>query len=432
MSLQITDPNYPGYMLPTVMNPPDSLCFTVKVPNDQGHIAAFFGALFELTQWISWQRDSAKRGKDAAAVWRAIWVDLAAQSCDLPKAPHGAEIEDFMPLRVDCDCNVFVTCCDGTEKQLLTSDQVKALIDGSAQNGAPQPQPGGGCQPYPVTIVGGQLQIIPTVVNSGDTITLNSATGASTQDGVGWQCPDGEIYFAGACAGGGVTNPGAYVPAAKIGRPVLFLNGVYYDLTIGTPFTVPGGVVNQTPMLVLNYVSTNVISGTVNCTVTVCNNVAGTWSKTINFLLTSCGAVQPVPTRPTWGSWVPGTGMDCSTASFAGCNQVRLEFQLNFGVTTTLTHIDMEYNLTAGLSDCGSSDFVSVFLNNQSIIVYNVATPSVPAGSNQHIVDNTVRTGITDLEVFFSAEETSSTPSGSGQVVSLTLHGTGTEPTFSC
>lgn len=307
--LEQTDPAYIGLRLPIVMNPPDSLCFLVRVPNDQGHLAAFFGAIHDLSNWTSWQRDALHQGKDAAAVWRDIYTSLVPQICN-PPVITGSEVDLGSPLRIDCNCNVFVTCCDGTEKQILTSTQVQALIQGSAVNGAPQPTPGGGCQIYNLTINGGQLQIVPTTVSTGDTIQLTAATGASTQDGVGWQCTDGEIYFAGSCVGGGVTNGGAYVPTAKIGKPVLYLNGVYHDLTIGVPYTIPAGISNITPMLVLNYVSSNPISGQVECTVQVCNNQAGTWTKVLDFTTSQQGFNQYPNGDDHTAScvWTPGQG----------------------------------------------------------------------------------------------------------------------------
>jgi hypothetical protein len=59
-----------GYRLPAEINPPDSICVTVSVPNDLGHVLAFWGALSELGYWWNWERDAQKRGRDAAAVWR--------------------------------------------------------------------------------------------------------------------------------------------------------------------------------------------------------------------------------------------------------------------------------------------------------------------------------------------------------------------------
>jgi len=59
-----------SYLLPAVIDPGTSRCIRVYVPDDPLYIAAFFGSLEYLTTWLAWQRDTAKRGKDAAAVWK--------------------------------------------------------------------------------------------------------------------------------------------------------------------------------------------------------------------------------------------------------------------------------------------------------------------------------------------------------------------------
>lgn len=306
--MQVNDPNYAGYQLPTVMDPPDSLCFQVKVPNDIGHISAFMGALFELTQWISWQRDPDKRGKDAAAIWRAIWLDLQAQSCDLPKALHGAEIEDFMPLRVDCDCNVYVTCCDGTEKQILTSDQVKALIAGGNVQGAPQPPAGGGQQCYQLKLQANQELLIPVPVSTGDVIEVQSALGAGTDGTASWYCPNGQEFFAGACVGTPFTSGPDPLPTAPHMKLLAHIGSNYYELTVGTPFTVPSGVSLVQPTILVNDSTLSDNSGEYSLNVCVTNNEAATWSSTFNFLLSPGGFAAQFPGVLGEPVWTPGTG----------------------------------------------------------------------------------------------------------------------------
>lgn len=59
-----------GFPLPDVINPEETFCVTIEVPADRWHIAAFWGALQELTYWFNWQRDDDKKGTQAAQVWR--------------------------------------------------------------------------------------------------------------------------------------------------------------------------------------------------------------------------------------------------------------------------------------------------------------------------------------------------------------------------
>lgn len=59
-----------AYLLPDVIDPGDAVCIRVFIPDDPLYIAAFWGAYEYLTAWLAWERDDAKRGKDAAAVWK--------------------------------------------------------------------------------------------------------------------------------------------------------------------------------------------------------------------------------------------------------------------------------------------------------------------------------------------------------------------------
>lgn len=61
-----------GWILPAVVDPPDRLCVQLHIPNDRGHVMAFWGALQELAYWFNWQRDPAKTGSAVANVWKDV------------------------------------------------------------------------------------------------------------------------------------------------------------------------------------------------------------------------------------------------------------------------------------------------------------------------------------------------------------------------
>lgn len=67
-----------GYLLPETLNP-DQVSICICVPCDTNHALAFLGQLKALGDWWTWERDAAKRGKDAAHVWRAIYEDVDRQ-----------------------------------------------------------------------------------------------------------------------------------------------------------------------------------------------------------------------------------------------------------------------------------------------------------------------------------------------------------------
>lgn len=74
------------WTLPTVVNPPTRKCFTVLVPNEDYHIAAFRGALLALGSAYNWQDDDLHTAKDVAAVWRSIVADVNPCGAGIPFA----------------------------------------------------------------------------------------------------------------------------------------------------------------------------------------------------------------------------------------------------------------------------------------------------------------------------------------------------------
>lgn len=78
-----------GFILPTVIDPPERVCITIEVPNDFWHLQAFWNSIYNLTYWYSWQRDDLKQGKDVAEVWKAVYEQARLDnpfdggSCDM-------------------------------------------------------------------------------------------------------------------------------------------------------------------------------------------------------------------------------------------------------------------------------------------------------------------------------------------------------------
>lgn len=87
-----------GYLIPETIAPVDSYCIRIEVPKDDRHVAAFFGALDELTRWYSWDRNTPNSGAELAKVWQAVVNETR---------------DGFMEGCMDCD---------GIEACLITSD----------------------------------------------------------------------------------------------------------------------------------------------------------------------------------------------------------------------------------------------------------------------------------------------------------------------
>lgn len=77
-----------GYLIPAVIDPP-TVSFCITVPDEQRHIAAFFGALQTLVNWWSWEKDDEHTATLVAQVWRRVVIDAheafySQRRCDVP------------------------------------------------------------------------------------------------------------------------------------------------------------------------------------------------------------------------------------------------------------------------------------------------------------------------------------------------------------
>ena len=428
--IPMTDVNYPGFHLPNVVDPPDALCFVVRVPNDTWHIAAFLGTLHDLTNWFNWQRDDAKTGKEAARVWRDIWTSLKAQSCNAPTAPSGAEIEDFMPIRVDCDCNVFVTCCDGTEKQILTSAQVQALIQQQPGQGAPQPQ-AGGCVTYHTDLPANQIFLIPAPVNAGDTITIRNVVGAVHDNQViDWSCPDGNAYFAGLCTT--IVEPSQPLDplsSANHGQLIVEIAGTFHALLPEVAFTVPSGIVNQQPTIQAN-LQLATASGSFQFDAQVCNNQAGVWCRELDFTVSNFGFLGQSPCTVPAGVWTGGVGWVVEIVSVGGGNyDNEVCISTTFSSPIEITDVEMVYDLTHGTHGTTGLQTSAILAN--STVLWQTVEPNPPNGTGLVASWHGDMAGVTELTLNITPDQ-GNTPSlgGSGRIRSLQIKGKGAVPSI--
>jgi len=72
-----------GIPIPDVIDPPESMSVTLCVPKNRDHFAAFFGALYSLTEWNSWQQNGTTDGKELAAVWWRYFLSWNRNMTDI-------------------------------------------------------------------------------------------------------------------------------------------------------------------------------------------------------------------------------------------------------------------------------------------------------------------------------------------------------------
>jgi len=238
------------YTLPDVVDPTDTVCFTVPVPNDKFHIAAFKGQIKALGSAYTWGNDSAHTALDVAAVWRAIFDNL--ENCEVVNIR--LKPTDFCTLQLTVDGGVTWTdVADLSDcAHAAAVDEIGLARDrGELQGGGQQPGQGSGlpgvCYDYYLTLHATDRWHSPVAVVDGDTITVDTIDGAWWDGNVlgGWYCPDGSGFVLGVCAGSPITDSSDPLPTLGhmrlIGNLPADSTTPYFDM-YNTIYTVPSGV----------------------------------------------------------------------------------------------------------------------------------------------------------------------------------------------
>lgn len=417
------------WVLPEVVDPSERYCFQIQVPKDPYHLAAFRGAILALASGYNWQDDTAHTARQVALVWREIYY--AIKTCDGSENPLRDYSEDIdMGIRIDCDCQAFIPCCDGTEKQLVTTDMLGK--PGQPGSGSPQPQPGhSSC--YEGTLFAGGFFLVPTIVNAGDVITIQSVQGASSDNGIDWYCPDGSTFFAGTCSGSGTTSGSDVAPSLKHMQVIALIDGTYYSAKSGDVITVPGGVVNKTVTLRVNCpTSPSGNSGNLQVSVCVANNQAVTWSHTLDLLSSSHGflfrhsGVSPFDQQ---GQWVAAAGLQTTLVTGPTEYDRYLDAYLPFASITTLTRVQITYDETVGANGLGCSLVNIVQYLDSGGSPHNLSTQSAANGSGQ-IINWTGSQAAKGLELvgWAGCQNNPTDPGGSVTIYQLIVSGTGFDP----
>jgi hypothetical protein len=278
--------------------------------------------------------------------------------------------------------------------------------------GAPQPSSGGGQACYHATMPANNTFLVPTVVNSGDVLSLNNATGATNDpdDSPLWRCPDGSQFFAGACVGYPVTVSTDPIPSANHLRLIYNVGGAYYDAIAGT-FTVPSGVSNAQVSVQVNDSNLSNDSGSLTFDVCVTNNQVVTYTHTFDFTLNPGPFTPYVGGGITYGVWTSGIGWQAEKLD--GNTQVSLIEQ----ISATLKGISFTLNVTQSL---GGTNHADIQQGNFGASLYSHALSTgiqTPAWSDSPFAD------VFTISAFNQGE-----PSGQLTITSCTVIGQGVDP----
>ena len=199
--------------LPDVVNPPDSVCFQINVPNDRFHIAAFLGAIFDLAKPYKWANDDAHTAIQVGAVWFKIFEALRRDNCDVPDLDGGIVLEDMLSQQIrispDNACIIQMWCIDHWEDWY---NPESCIASGVTQPGGDGPIPDGETKCYTVTLQANQKWLLPAPVSGGFVVTVEDVDGAWNDGSLAWYCPTGQLFTLGICgaSGGTVTGDPTY------------------------------------------------------------------------------------------------------------------------------------------------------------------------------------------------------------------------------
>jgi hypothetical protein len=386
--------NRERFTLPDIVNPPDSLCFQIRVPNERWHLVAFFGVLFDLTQWINWELDSTHKATQAAQVWKKIWLDLQSQSCEVPAQVGTFSFEESSMLRTICEnnqCFLEFQCCPGEWIRLANVDQLTNGVQPGP--GAPQPPPGGGNQQYCGTLQASGLFLIPTPVSTGDTIELISAKGSGNDGGsIGWYCPDGSSSFAGRCSGSGHLDSSDPLNTVNHMSLIVEISGSFYALAVGSPLTVPAAISNVQPTIQVNDSGLGNNSGDYDICVKVTNNQSAEFTHTFDFVLADGGWTPQTSSGNPLGVWAGGAGWE-SVYGVASAGSTNNDIIINFPAHT-ITQVEVLYSTG---QDAGSGGTRGVYYTaGAGQVLYGALDTG--AGTFDTTITNTV-TGIVQLHL---------------------------------
>lgn len=99
-----------GYLVPSPASPYELQCFRVYVPKHTWYIGAFWAAYQFFTSWQAWARDPLHRGKIAAALWRTAFEKARAEynpegNCEMNITDIRLKPENPCILQVEYDGN---------------------------------------------------------------------------------------------------------------------------------------------------------------------------------------------------------------------------------------------------------------------------------------------------------------------------------------
>ena len=385
------------------------------------------GALKQLVLQSTWIAEGGALDTVQGQAMTLLYLFSIAQS--VPSTQYvslGADMPFFREVCEGGQSFLEFESCPGEWTRLANSNQIGQ--PGQQSGGAPQP-PAGGSQCYNLSFAANSLALVPTTVNSGDQVTLNSASGAGSDDGLHWYCDDGSIFFAGTCSEPGITFGTDPLPSAPHMALLLEIGTTLFQAVVGTPITVPPGVTNAQIALRTNDPNLTLNSGSYAVSVCVQNNATPEWTHTFDFSLESGGFIPQVAgASGAQGAWQPGLYWGSTdTVASDGSNERGMLLHLSFPARDILS-ISVQYDLTLGAIVAGDQ-VLAVVLNPGAVIEISKDTASVVQGTGVNASGSIPVSGGNQIVIQFNSDyEVGGVRSGVAHLLKLTISGKGTDP----
>lgn len=395
--------------LPDPPNPHKTICVTLEIPDNLGHMAAFMGALYNLGINKTWERDIDHSAIEVSRLWKTAY-DTVRFGCGNDQKLTYEEYTDMPAFREDCDCNLFYKCCDGTEKKIAIAADVPPPPSAPGA-GTPQPAPGGGTQKYCQTMSANDVFLIGAPLNTGDTLTIEASGSGNDGGEVQWRCPDGSTYFAGFCNQSEVRLDGAD-PVPTVNHMALIINiaGTYYSLGFGT-YTVPGGVSNAQAFLQVNDSDIANNRGGYQICATVTNNQVVSWSHEFDFVSSDGGWQQIMaPGDNHIGAWTPGVGWTQTQDTNLSGNSRRGAVIKRLFASATITSVSMLFDYAIGTTNA-PGDVAQGGYDNAGTLFQNDYTHAV-VGINLTLSSGSITH--TDVEIDLALKTDTNIGGGTG------------------
>lgn len=410
--------------LPDNLDPSALRCIQILIPDDNQHLAAFYGAISLLAKWTSWQRDDSNSGSIVAQTWKdAITRSDFMTTCE-GETIRIHEWEDELSICESLRWNNGILeglCCgewvpiEGAEGGVVPSPDVTPA-------GTTRPGPGES-KCYNVVLQGNGRWPLPFAVLPGDNITVSAISGSWHDGSLGsWRCPNGQVALFGSCTGGGQTHEGGDPDAIAYHMQLLADIGGTFASDFSAPIVV-GGSGSQTLEFYANDGTPADNSGAISFRVCVENGAAvpgEPWCFVMDFTVSNYGfECFDNGTGICGGNWIPGQGWESVARGDDAATLI--DVKLTGLPLTTYTYFRVEYTQVNPTGVGGR--FFELYASGISAL-----SDPLPGGDGDHDYDNVIA-DITADEIRIPIEnDVASAGTNPAYLTYLELHGTGDNP----